>query len=342
MTSVGASPAVQGNESSTSNAALRLALQAMKERCQQLQNRLSMMEEENLQLRIERHSIPGVTPKSHSDVGVDSTSLLRKVEELSRQKSKLSHHIYMVANENKHLWEHLSKLTEDKSCDGSSDPSNLSIGASKPKKSLLTVLNHQEGNQLSLDEIPLRISPILSKNTSNPVEWNSASIKECEYPIMDVDDDDEAEMDGIVREELMEILGNIEEEKRLLKQQQQGLKAAIDVISKLSRSSFMNNNPCLLGDVDETRSCTTGEYDNLHSMSSEMDETNRSEGEIMKVSNGVTLRNKENNFEDRICPLCTKFYAKSTPFDEFNDHVLSHFVEDTDQDSHLSFHEIVA
>ncbi|KAF6204275.1 hypothetical protein GE061_002615 [Apolygus lucorum] len=315
----------------------------MKERCQQLQNRLSMMEEENLQLRIERHSIPGATPKLPSDA--DSTSLLRKVEDLSRQKSKLSHHIYMVANENKHLWEHLSKLTEDRSCDGSPDPSN-SIGASKPKKSLLTVLNHQEGNQLSLDEIPLRISPILSKTHRIPValtEWNSTSIKECEYPIMDVDDDDDAEMDGIVREELMEILSNIEEEKRLLKQQQQGLKAAIDVISKLSRTgSFFNNNPCLVGDAEEMRSCTTGEYDNLHSINSEIDETNRSEGEIMKVSNGVTLRNKENNFEDRICPLCTKFYAKSTPFDEFNDHVLSHFVEDTDQDSHLSFHEIVA
>lgn len=51
---------------------------------------------------------------------------------------------------------------------------------------------------------------------------------------MDVDDDEDAEVDGIVQSELMEILANFEEEKRLLKQQQQGLKAAIDVISKLN------------------------------------------------------------------------------------------------------------
>lgn len=62
----------------------------------------------------------------------------------------------------------------------------------------------------------------------------------------------------------------------------------------------------------------------------------------MKFSAGITLKNKENAFEDRICPLCTKFYAKSTPFDEFNDHVLSHFVEDGEQDSHMSLFEITA
>lgn len=103
----------------------------------------------------------------------------------------------------------------------------------------------------------------------------------------------------------------------------------------------MRRNSAGYGDGHDSRS-TLEEYEQLHSVGSENEEANRSEGEVIKIANGVSARNKESTFEDRICPLCTKFYAKSTPFDEFNDHVLSHFVEDPEQDSHLSFHEIVA
>lgn len=52
-------------------------------------------------------------------------------------------------------------------------------------------------------------------------------------------------------------------------------------------------------------------------------------------------KSKDNAFEDRICPLCAKFYPKSTPFDEFNEHVLSHFVEDNEQDSLMSNYELM-
>jgi hypothetical protein len=55
------------------------------------------------------------------------------------------------------------------------------------------------------------------------------------------------------------------------------------------------------------------------------------------------LTNKDPMFEERICPLCTKFYHSSTPFDDFNEHVLSHFVEEENtEDSFLTNCEVTS
>lgn len=89
--------------------ALQIALQTMKERCHQLQQRLSIVEDENLRLRIEKQRPSnGLAKEESTDVSV----LQEHVAQLTRQKSQLTHHIYMVATENKQLWTRLSKLTE--------------------------------------------------------------------------------------------------------------------------------------------------------------------------------------------------------------------------------------
>lgn len=99
-------------EELASNYALQVALQTMKERCQQLQARLSVVEEENLQLKIDkqRHVRHGskISPQASGDID----KLQEQIAQLSRQKSQLTHHIFMVATENKHLWTRLSLLTE--------------------------------------------------------------------------------------------------------------------------------------------------------------------------------------------------------------------------------------
>lgn len=95
---------------SGSHFALKLAFQTMKERCQKLQKRLTCLEDENLQLRIERHSVPALVKKEPKN---ESTVLQNQVEELKRQTSLLCHHIHMVSAENKDLWERLSKISEE-------------------------------------------------------------------------------------------------------------------------------------------------------------------------------------------------------------------------------------
>lgn len=102
----------RSQEELASNYALQVALQTMKERCQQLQARLSTVEEENLQLKIEKQRQMRQENKLSTISTCDIDKLQEQIAQLSRQKSQLTHHIYMVATENKHLWTRLSLLTE--------------------------------------------------------------------------------------------------------------------------------------------------------------------------------------------------------------------------------------
>lgn len=97
------------NTALASHYALHVALQTMKERCQALQQRLNLVEEENLDLRMKVGTDNPVNDKNKTDVD----SLTEKVGELTRQKFQLTEHIAMVATENRQLWSRLSKLTKD-------------------------------------------------------------------------------------------------------------------------------------------------------------------------------------------------------------------------------------
>lgn len=95
-----------------SNCALQIALQTMKDRCQQLQLRLSSLEDENLKLRIDKKK--NETVSYHKEPKESTISKLNEeIETLNQQKTQLTHHIFMVATENKQLWTKLSVLTEE-------------------------------------------------------------------------------------------------------------------------------------------------------------------------------------------------------------------------------------
>lgn len=47
-------------------------------------------------------------------------------------------------------------------------------------------------------------------------------------------------------------------------------------------------------------------------------------------------------FEDRICPLCEKFYHRTAKFEEFHRHVLTHFSnEDNEYESLINNYEVI-
>lgn len=111
------------SSSSSSHYALHVALQTMKERCQNLQKRLSALEEENLSLRMSQSSLAlqETTPIERRVSNQTELEVLReKVSELSRHKIQLTDHISMVAAENRQLWSRLSKLTKDNQALGGS------------------------------------------------------------------------------------------------------------------------------------------------------------------------------------------------------------------------------
>lgn len=131
----------KSHEELASNYALQVALQTMKERCQQLQARLSVVEEENLQLKIEKQRYIRQENKINTNLG-DIDRLQEQIAQLSRQKSQLTHHIYMVATENKHLWTRLSLLTE----------ANESLGTRLSKISV-ALNNHTSKSERLLQEV---------------------------------------------------------------------------------------------------------------------------------------------------------------------------------------------
>lgn len=138
----------QNKESLASHYALHVALQTMKERCLGLQQRLSAVEEENIQLRTKSGTIsPFEMPgKEQSEVEL----LREKVSGLTRQKMQLSEHIGMVAAENRQLWSRLSKLTKD----------NQTLGNSLDKiKDTLVNTGHQN----------LIRSKTFTQNSPNPI-----------------------------------------------------------------------------------------------------------------------------------------------------------------------------
>lgn len=97
-------------ESQGQQYALQVAVQTMKERCLQLQQRLTAVEEENTQLRMKYNAdyleLSDVNSKPEIEI------LREKVAQLTKQKSQLTHNVLMVATENRHLWNRLSKLTQ--------------------------------------------------------------------------------------------------------------------------------------------------------------------------------------------------------------------------------------
>jgi len=98
----------RGMDSTGSRYALEVAFRTIQERCQRLQNRLSQLEEENIRLRLlERNE------KSDSiENEVQMRSLKDVITKLEHEKKQLSHHVYMVTSENKHLWNCLSHSKE--------------------------------------------------------------------------------------------------------------------------------------------------------------------------------------------------------------------------------------
>lgn len=91
----------------SSQCALYVALQTMKDRCLSLQQRLTTVQEENLALRQQTQHQPPFAggPADHQD-------LLAKVRELSHTKEQLNDRINMVASENRQLWSRLSQMTK--------------------------------------------------------------------------------------------------------------------------------------------------------------------------------------------------------------------------------------
>lgn len=374
-----------------SNYAMQVAIQTMKERCHQLQCRLSIVEEENLRLRIEKQKLTSgmLTNESKNDV----SSLQEQVAHLSRQKSQLTNHILMVATENKQLWTRLSKLTEANQSLGShlskiSETLNKHpLGDSQKPHESISIVNSCEkeskaSKEESLEEISLKIINSIMREKMEleqqyeqmvELQTGAVSVEDCDFTLGCESRNADMNIRGAADEGVVEVLQDVrrvvekmKEEKELLLQQQSGLRSAVTSLSIIIKNGLCNKCQIRTGDetqghavVAETKPAVTtslsGNQNILEDIQHQLQQVSEpppldAEDDNHKLLNmtkqeghsTTTTMEEFAEFEDRICPLCEKFYHRTAKFEEFHRHVLTHFSnEDNEYDSLINNYEVI-
>lgn len=377
-----------------SNYAMQVAIQTMKERCHQLQCRLSVVEEENLRLRIEKQKLTSGMVASESKN--DTSSLQEQIAHLSRQKSQLTNHILMVATENKQLWTRLSKLTEANQSLGNhltkiseTLTKHPSGDSQKPHESINIVntcekeKDSKESKEESLEEISLKIINSIMREKMElehqyeqmvELQTGAVSVEDCDFTLgnesrktnmnMRATDDgvDEDESEGVLQD-VRRVVEKMKEEKELLLQQQSGLRSAVASLSLIIKNGLackkcQNNRsgdeiqpPTVVQakpEVTVLLSKNQNILDDIQKQLLEVSEPPVSDTDndkllnITKQEGHTTTMEDYAEYEDRICPLCEKFYHRTAKFEEFHRHVLTHFSnEDNEYDSLINNYEVI-
>ncbi|KAH8295328.1 hypothetical protein KR018_009984 [Drosophila ironensis] len=324
-------PAAQSSPSSDKmNYALQVALQTIKERCIQLQRRVSSMEEENQRLReaSARSAPTAPLPASAADV----LSLRAQVGELQRQKEQLEEHIGMVSNENRRLWSRLSQLSKDQQ-QPAAPPSpsdaranlNQNLVRSKtftqhsPNPHLRQKLLSDGLRDLSLEEIALDDFGAGDAQLGYPYGLPGQEEAQGTAGEPDANVDAKRCMDGL------------QEMRREAMKQQQELSSALALLEdRIARQ------PC--PDCAQ-KSAKKPE------MADKSLETDESLGNELK-HNGHCLTppappsaQRINIIQEKIkadadeamektCPMCGKLYSSQVSFNAFLEHVEMHFIDD--------------
>lgn len=157
------------NGTPSAQCALYVALQTMKERCLNLQQRLTISQEEILTLRQSR-STSNIPAGSSGDQNT-LQEMRSKVEELTLAKDQLNDRLNMVAMENRQLWSRLSHITKATTATPKPKPESIpsTSGANQnlirsktftqnaPNPALRSKMQPEVNADLSLEEISLKV-----------------------------------------------------------------------------------------------------------------------------------------------------------------------------------------
>ncbi|XP_078032892.1 C2H2-type zinc binding domain-containing protein spindle-F isoform X3 [Augochlora pura] len=289
-----------------SHNAMLVALKTMNERCRQLKTRLATVEEENMCLRLEcgKDESAAIIRAKHNNEETVVHTLREKVEELSLQKSQLNHQIFMVAAENRRLWKRLTKLARV----------NTSLGE----------------REQSLEEISLKLinSIMLDKSDLEPQDTEIAALQSSTEGNLQKIGFTYPENSDTDLEILKQHDTKLIQIKNTLLTQQTKLKRALRYFQKMKEGAMCNN--CRMN--ASKKMCQAGtQFDSDESFKEHgatQTSLQTSSLPLEKCSNSADSPEQDN----KICPLCGSFYGKVTPFEEFHEHVLSHFNEDVSID----------
>ncbi|KAF3428844.1 hypothetical protein E2986_04251 [Frieseomelitta varia] len=336
--------------------ALLVAFKTMNERCQQLETRLATVEEENMCLRLEctKNESAAIMKVDDNEKAIAQT-LKEKVEELKKQKSQLTHQVFMVAAENRQLWNRLSKLTRTNKSLGSqltkisdtlkqhspAQPSDIvsysfrDISSKEDNNQCMLATNNGEKEQ-SLEEISLRLinSIMLEKSDleqqyAEMVELQNSTEPDLRNIGFTYPEDSDTDLELLKQHDI-----RLSQMKSTLLVQQTKLKRALQNFKKKKEGLICNN--CRTN--ANKKMCQASTQCNFNESIKEHGATQTSlqtpSLSLEKYSNSTDNIDQDN----KICPLCGSFYGKTVTFAEFHEHVLSHFNKEVTVDGFEILH----
>lgn len=279
--------------------ALLVAFKSMNERCGQLERRLVSVEEENMRLRLECGKVrSAATTETTGDNEEKIVQTLKeKVEELTKQKSQLSYQIFMVEAENRQLWNRLTKLARI----------NKSLGE---KEQSLEEISLRLINSIMLEKSDLEQQYDEMVKLQNSTEVNLQHIG-FTYP---ESSDTDLEILKQHDSKLIQI-------KNTLLSQQTKLKRALRHFQKMKEGAMCNN--CRMN--ASKKMCQAGTQFDSDESFKEHGATQTSLQTLNLPSEKCSSSADSVDRDNKICPLCGSFYGRDRPFEEFHEHVLSHF-----------------
>ncbi|XP_008210214.1 protein spindle-F isoform X3 [Nasonia vitripennis] len=330
-----------GSEDTTaSEYALQVAFQTMKERCQLLQARLVIVEEENISLRLKYENNQSVDPVKINGINENSIILRHQehIEELKKEKSQLEHHIFMVASENQKLWNRLTQLTRTNKSLGNQLTKISDTLKQHPKTEIPAALTYsfkeipgfktkKNDKEHSSEEVSLRLINSIMVEKSE-LELQYAEMTELQTNTeMNLKNIGFAYPEDISADSLEQLKYHdtkLAQIKKALLSQQIKLKLIVDNLKKTKKNETCNN---CKNSIAKVMRQTGTQFDS----NSSLRDNNATQTSLSSPS---TLPNKkiQTTEDNNICPLCGVVYSMSVSFDLFHEHVVNHFTKDVSDD----------
>ncbi|KAH8417315.1 hypothetical protein KR222_008756 [Zaprionus bogoriensis] len=310
------------------NYALQVALQTMKERCTQLQRRLSCMEEEN------RRAYSNNSNQGQPDCDNDVVSLRAQVQDLHRQREQLEDQINMVSDENRRLWSRLSEISKDHAQLAKEDDltfksqargtANGAIGGNQNLIRSKTFTQHSP-NPL------LRQKLKTDTSTEQPNASDELSFRNELQVVDELDNSADAEncMEGL------------QELRREALKQQQGLNSVITQLKARNAVQPCPNcaqnagkKPEMADKSLETEERLSGElkrYQN-ESTASQVPESNKEHATLTTLTMArlnIIQEKQKADAAEKTCPMCGKLFSSQVSFKAFQEHVETHFIDES-------------
>ncbi|KAH8272636.1 hypothetical protein KR044_002498 [Drosophila immigrans] len=322
------------------NYALQVALQTMKERCVQLQRHVSAIEEENRRLR--EGSTNGSSERG--DCSDNFISLRAQVDDLQRQKEQLEDQISMVSKENRKLWSRLSKISKDQAqlplggeigtASQMHRSANTSMGSNQNLIRSKTFTQHSPSSHL-------RQKRISDSSLEDITLGDFNADEELGYPYgLQLHDATISNLDANI--DARQCMEGLQDLRREAMKQQQILNIAVTQLE--SRIALQPCHDCTKNSAKKTEMADKSletedrlrneikQYQHENSTNSQSPDTFNEHSTIPLVAlphlNIIQEKLKADAI-DKTCPMCGKLYSSHISFKAFQEHVETHFIDDT-------------